>query len=476
MRKKLTTEDFIRRAKEIHGDKYDYSKVKYEYAITKVCIICPKHGEFWQRPYGHLNGQGCSKCSGTKRSTTEEFINKARKVHGDKYDYSNVEYIGNKTKVCIICPEHGEFWQTPNSHLKGIGCPDCAKTTRGGFIKKAREVHGDKYDYSKVEYKGINTKVCIICPKHGEFWQRPSSHLYGCGCRECAYKLKFTKEDFIRKAKEVHGDKYDYSKAEYKGAKVKVCIICPEHGEFWQDPNSHLSGKGCPKCVGRNKTIEEFIEQARKVHGDKYDYSKVEYKGINTKVCIICPEHGEFWQSPYNHLNGHGCPNCYSLRKRYKFNLLKEFESEYSFRAFLANSDINILRVILRNIESKYEPLKKDIEIALSKASIENPIKALEEKYSSTSDEETDEELLAEKPIESISDIDLDDDDAIDALEENNVTNQSIDEMVGNFEKEIKVINKIEHMLTPEDRRYIMDKFLNDKRRIWMFKREESVK
>ena len=187
MGKKLTTEEFIKRAKEIHGDKYDYSKVEYKGNHAKVCIICPEHGEFWQRACSHLRGIGCAKCGGVGKSNTDEFIEKAKEIHGDKYDYSKVEYINNQTKVCIICPEHGEFWQTPNCHLKGKGCIKCSNTkkyTINDFIKKSYKIHGNKYDYSKVEYVNAHTKVCIICPEHGEFWQTPDNH-YRWGCLHC---------------------------------------------------------------------------------------------------------------------------------------------------------------------------------------------------------------------------------------------------------------------------------------------------
>ena len=147
------------------------------------------------------------------------------------------------------------------------------KSNTKEFIEKAKEVHGDKYDYSKVEYIDANTKVCIVCPIHGEFWQKPSNHLQGKGCLVCAQRRNtITKEEFIKKAREVHGDKYDYSKVEYITSTTKVCIICPKHGEFWQTPCSHLQGCGCNKC--RSLATEEFIEKARKVYGDKYDYSK----------------------------------------------------------------------------------------------------------------------------------------------------------------------------------------------------------
>lgn len=195
MPRKLTLEDFIQRAREVHDNKYDYSKVTYVNANTKVCIICPEHGEFWQTPDKHTTrGHGCPKCCKTGvKSNTESFIQKSREVHGNKYDYSKVEYINNHTKVCIICPEHGEFWQIPNSHLDGAGCFECSYIERGKnkrlttdeFIKRAREIHGDKYDYSKVEYSTLFRKVCIICPKHGEVWQTPASHLHGFGCPKC---------------------------------------------------------------------------------------------------------------------------------------------------------------------------------------------------------------------------------------------------------------------------------------------------
>lgn len=193
--KKLTTDEFIEKAKEIHGDKYDYSKVNYENRSTKVCVICPIHGEFWQTPEAHLHKQGCPKCSGNAKLTTEEFIIKAKKRHGDKYDYSKTIYINACTKVCIICPEHGEFWQTPHNHLSGQGCPKCSielnkeykRRSVKSFIEEAKAVHGDKYDYSKVKYVNNYTKVCIICPEHGEFWQTPNSHLSGgSGCPMCA--------------------------------------------------------------------------------------------------------------------------------------------------------------------------------------------------------------------------------------------------------------------------------------------------
>lgn len=214
----MTLDGFIKKAKEVHGDKYDYSKVEYKNSKTKVCIICPIHGEFFQTPYNHLKGFGCSKCghektSSAKTSNTSTFIEKAMSVHNDKYDYSKTNYINTKTKVCIICPEHGEFWQTPSTHLSGGGCWKCGlqrisnvrKYTTEKFIEKAKKIHGDKYDYSKVDYVDSKTKVCIICPKHGEFWQTPNNHINGLGCAECGHEYKsLFEEDVFSKLKELN--------------------------------------------------------------------------------------------------------------------------------------------------------------------------------------------------------------------------------------------------------------------------------
>lgn len=314
-RQRLTKEQFIERSKRKHNDRYDYSKVEYVNSSTRVCIICPIHGEFFQTPRVHMmRGHGCPMCFGSPKSTTDEFIRKARAVYGNRYDYSKVVYKGNKEKVCVICPEHGEFWVTPNNHLRGSRCPGCfgtPKLTKEQFIARAKETHGDKYDYSKVIYKGNKEKVCIICPKHGEFWQSPNGHMRGAQCPACSGGQRITLPIFIERCTDIHKGKYDYSSVQFKKLQDFVKIKCPEHGEYWQRAIVHYRGYGCPICGGSKRlTNEEFIEKAKLVHEDKYDYSKVEYQNTSTKVCIICPEHGEFWQTPNNHLFGAGCPTC----------------------------------------------------------------------------------------------------------------------------------------------------------------------
>lgn len=186
--RKLTTQEFIDRARAVHGDKYDYTLSVYKSARENILIHCQKHGVFEQSPDSHLQGNGCSICSGKKKHDNDSFINQAREVHGDKYIYSLVKYSGAKKHVSICCHEHGEFKITPTNHLSGNGCPNCSgkKTHINDFVKQANLVHVFKYDYLKVEYVNARTKVIITCPEHGDFTQTPSSHLSGVGCPGCA--------------------------------------------------------------------------------------------------------------------------------------------------------------------------------------------------------------------------------------------------------------------------------------------------
>lgn len=290
--------------------------------------------------------------------TTEEFIQKSKEIHGDKYDYSKVDYVNTKTKVCIICPEHGEFWQIPNYHISGCGCPECGKRTivekktftNEEFIKKCSEVHDNKYDYSLCNYKGIYGKVKIICPIHGEFEQIANNHINGRGCLKCAHDFigdlkRKNIESFISEAEEIHNKKYNYSKVEYVNSDTKVCVICPEHGEFWQSPKKHLYGQGCPKCGlkkiwdkrGRSNK-DDFIKNAIKIHGNKYDYSKVEHEfRLDRKQIIICKEHGEFLQTPNKHLSGQGCPLCSKGKASKEAQLLKVIREHYNSEEVISN-------------------------------------------------------------------------------------------------------------------------------------------
>lgn len=341
--KKLTQEEFIEEARKIHGDRYDYSKAIYKNYETKVEIVCSIHGSFFQRPHRHLDGGGCSSCGGSKPLDTNEFIKRAIAIHGNEYDYSKVIYSNTKSKVEIICKKHGVFFQSAGGHLNGYKCKKCSGNdtpTTSEFIEKANLIHNGYYTYDKVEYKSAHSPVIITCKLHGDFQQTPNSHLKGSECSLCSLlkkknptnlpKSKSLTEEFIKQGQLKHGyKKYDYSKAIYLNNKTKVTIGCKLHGWTHQFPNGHLKGVGCAKCANEEtakqnrKDITYFLEKAKEVHGKKYSYKQTTFVRMRNLTTIICKKHGEFQQAAYAHLRGQGCPKC------------KESQGERIIRVFL---------------------------------------------------------------------------------------------------------------------------------------------
>ncbi len=261
-----------------------------------------------------------------KRKTTKQFIEESQKIHQNKYDYSLTNYKGVHHKVKIICFKHGVFKQTPNAHLSDkSGCRKCkyendAKyrtLTTKQFIKKAEFIHGDKFDYSLVKYIHNKQKVKIICYKHGSFFQQPNVHLSGkCGCFKCGRELSANKalsntNEFIKKCKKIHGEKYKYDQSKYVGAFTKVKIKCKYHGTFLQQPNNHLSGQGCPKCIHTYSSPEsDWLDLLGIPNNPKYrqvrikftDGTFVKVDGYNPKTNTVYEFYGDYW---------HGNPKYY---------------------------------------------------------------------------------------------------------------------------------------------------------------------
>lgn len=335
--KKLPTKDVVAKFVAIHGNTYDYSRVEYVSMHQKVTIICQEHGPFEQTPHSHLKGVGCKACGFRRRAEgnrlkQDEVIARFVAKHGNRYDYSQSVYVAADQKLTVICREHGPFYPTPNNHMAGSGCPKCGyesvsaklSNTQEDIIARFIEKHGAKYDYSKVVYDGLHTDVEIICPTHGSFMQAPSEHLTWGACPQCSKrmlkKLPNATERLIEAFKETHGDKYDYTKVEYRGAGEKVEIVCPEHGSFFQLSRDHINGHGCTKCYTDTisdrckKSTDEVINEFVAVHGDRYDYSRVEYKTTHDQVEIVCKEHGPFFQVAKTHVGGCGCPLCVNLK------------------------------------------------------------------------------------------------------------------------------------------------------------------
>jgi hypothetical protein len=283
--------------------------------------------------------------------TKEEFIERSNELHINKYDYSHIDYINTSIKVSIFCNTHGYFNQTPMSHLSGRGCPECGnnkKVTNEEFIERCSLLHNKKYDYSLTKYISKSKPVKIICPEHGVFESTPQSHFFKkVGCRKCKGRV-YNTEDFIKKSTLIHNNKYDYSLVKYIKNKNKVKIICTEHGVFEQVANYHLSGFGCISCGGKEEmTREEFIEISKSIHGDLYNYSLVEYKNNKTKVKIICRKHGVFEQLPYSHKGGSGCSSCFESKgekevKRYLNNNNIKYESQKRFDDCLSIRYVNL--------------------------------------------------------------------------------------------------------------------------------------
>ena len=360
---KLTIEEFIQRSQLIHNNKYNYSKFIYTGMKNIGIIICPIHGEFLQYACNHLQGHSCKKCAlelieKQRPTNISNVIYKAQLKHGNLYDYSKVNYKNFHRKEIIICKIHGEFLQSFGRHLKGRGCPRCGGTTKSNtveFIDKSNKIHGHKYDYSLTDYKTNRLKVSIICPIHGTFYQCPDSHLKGSGCKSCNNLKIISKDQFVEKSNIIHNNKYNYSKLSIKDYNTKGIIICPKHGEFIQRINNHLKGRGCKKCYidKRLMTIEEFINRSNIIHKNLYDYSKVVYKKSNKKVIIICPFHGDFFQTPRSHLTGSKCNRC--IKK------ISEMEKEFLNYMNIPDKQENRQVKILRKLVDGYDPETKTV-------------------------------------------------------------------------------------------------------------------
>ena len=287
---KLTTEFFIDKARKIHGNKYDYSKVIYVNSLTKVIITCPEHGDFYQRPSHHLDDHGCNSCGGSNKSTIEDFIQKAKSIHGSQYDYSKTIYKQAQAKLIITCKIHGDFKQKPANHLYNYrGCPSCGlerkaelrKSNTEEFLKKVRDVHKDKFVYSLVEYLDCKTKVKIICSTHGIFEQTPSDHLAGRGCPRC----KESKGEALI-AEILKRNNIDFTR-EYKIPKVEKEY---EYDFYLKDHNLLIEFHGI-QHYERNKFFHRSEEKFRRQltrDDEKREYAKVwRYGYLEIKYSIL---------------------------------------------------------------------------------------------------------------------------------------------------------------------------------------------
>ena len=315
-----------------------------------------------------------------QQKRNNSFLNLVNKKYNNKFDYSEVNYINTYTKIKIKCPIHGEFIQTPDSHINSkFGCPKCGKdvwnekirTTEETFIENSKKVHGDKYDYSKVVYTTMTNKVEILCPRHGSFWQQPVLHsVYKTNCPKCVIENgRTTNDEFIKKCNKIHHGKYDYTNTKYTKLPDLLEIGCPTHGPFKQLAHVHIGGSGCPKC-GKEKVVkgsDTFIAESVEIFGNRYNYDKVKYINNKTPVIITCKKHGDFKKRPQNHLYGGGCPRCIEssgerilakLLDKYNINYVREYKiRDYKYRFDFYLPDVNIY--IEFNGKQHYHPVER---------------------------------------------------------------------------------------------------------------------
>jgi ssDNA-binding Zn-finger/Zn-ribbon topoisomerase 1 len=343
--KRYTEDDWISLAKERHGDRYRYAGCGYKGMAEKVTIVCPRHGPFDQRAQAHILGRGCQICgredsqksqaqsAAKRRLTTAELVERFKKAHGALYDYGQVQAHGTKSPVTIVCREHGPFRQLPNNHLRGSGCPECGtlvaaskhRLTQDEFERRARAAHGARYDLSSAVYETQYDKVIVGCAEHGNFQILPYNLWNGGGCALCALQEnglahRVTPEIYKTRIAEVHGERYDHSRIQYRRMHDPITVLCPRHGPFSPSAVNYLMGRGCPKCGGESAakvrtpklvlSADEVLSRFCAVHGDRYDYSATKYEHSNRHIEIVCNQHGAFRQTPRNHWLGKGCPAC----------------------------------------------------------------------------------------------------------------------------------------------------------------------
>nr|DAE41543.1 MAG TPA: restriction enzyme [Caudoviricetes sp.] len=291
-----------------------------------------------------------------KKLTNTGFIRKAMQVWGDKYDFKKTAYLNMRTKVIVTCYLHGDFETRPGNFIYNrTGCPACGGqfgSNKAEFIFKSKQIHGDTYDYSLVEYVSAIKEVKITCKTHGVFLQKPTVHLIGCGCQKCGKVAHMTTESFINRAKSIHGDKYDYDVTEFKNSTEKVKISCPTHGLFEQIPHNHLRGSGCPMCgdVDR-KSTKRLSESEAAVRCSEKGITLLKYAGNAMGKSLLKCSSGHVWETSLSKIQqGSSCPVCtkpgYNPMRRGYVYVLKS-ECGQFMKIGLSNKPLARMKVLL---------------------------------------------------------------------------------------------------------------------------------
>lgn len=301
--------EYVNHVQEKFGDKFEVIEESFNGRMKNADFICPYHGRFTKNANAFMQSKyGCNECAKdnanhqlTTLKTTEQWKREAEIVHHGKYVYTKSIYTGKDNELIITCPIHGDFKQIAKNHLRGYGCPKCSgmyNYTTEEWIEYARTKQPDAdYIMDRVEYKACNEKVCMICPRHGELWIKPSDYLKGQGCYWCGVesskqKRLRDKEDFVREANIIHKNKYDYTNIDYKGMAYYIEPICPIHGKFKVKAGNHIVlGHGCPECAPISK-LEDETRNYLDEHNIKYEHK---YKALWLGL-----QHLDFYLPEYN--------------------------------------------------------------------------------------------------------------------------------------------------------------------------------
>ena len=419
------TLEFLQKLKDkgYWNDNYDYSQLHFNKNSDKLLIIDKRYkSEHLVLAKILLNGTSCSIMNAVDK--TKYAISEFVEVHKNFYDYSKFVYLKSTIPSTIICKIHGEFEQTHSTHRKGRGCYKCgriktiqsSKYNNKEVVKMIKNVHGDKYDYSKVNYVNATKKVIIIDKKYNTEHLISPNKIFTRQTKCTIQNAVNPTEYFIKTAKSIHGDRYNYSKTKYVNGSSEISIICEIHDVFKTLPKAHFNKfGGCIKCSPNHEpSREELIKEFNIQHGNKYDYSLIINKfKSNDIIEIICPIHGVFTQRVTNHKSGRGCQTC---NHGWNYQRIIKFIND------LGNEDVLNMDSVELNMLIAQGKLPKELEelVFTNGGTKSNSLKTLKEnlgidELEDSSEERTEE--TSEKLEELTSSYDEELNDAISAIE-----------------------------------------------------------
>ena len=301
---------------------YSFDKLEYLNNTSKVVVTCKRHGDIETIMKVFRENHKCRKCS-----NEENFLTKMSNKYKE-YDFKDTVFTNSRSKVTVKCLIHeSPFTVNANKLAQGkLKCPKCSTQTftKEEFVLKSKNSQLVNYDYTESNYINSGSYVTIFCTKHNSmFTQKAGAHMAGrIGCTYCEEDITLVKsiKEFFENTKNIHNNRYIYSNVEYRNSKTPISITCRVHGEFYQTPNSHLRGSGCPKCASiskhRKKLKTDFIKIVKEKYGHLYDYSKTKYTGLNNNINVMCKTHNaEFIQGAKNHEKGlTGCRLCQPIQ------------------------------------------------------------------------------------------------------------------------------------------------------------------